>query len=147
MSLGLQHGVPLETFVRKFAFTTYEPKGFTDDPQVRQASSLLDYIFRKLGVRYVPGYAEEMGVAREEGPGVAQDASAPPKGQGSDYRPEDALEDLGRSLAAQGGRVHRPTAHRAAAGTGPPCPTCGHVTRRAGACYACANCGGTSGCG
>ena len=70
VSLGLQHGVPLETFVRKFAFTTYEPKGFTNDSDVRQATSPTDYIFRKLGILYVPGYAEEMGIAPSEGPGV-----------------------------------------------------------------------------
>ena len=159
VSLGLQHGVPLETFVRKFAFTTYEPKGFTNDPDVRQATSLTDYIFRKLGILYVPGYAEEMGVATRKAPSVPQDAAGAVEVGSLVEAYEDRLGALEKTLMLEAEKYDMRVRFRSdivpvsdarpprRAGDGPPCPLCGHVTRRAGACYACGNCGNTSGCG
>jgi ribonucleoside-diphosphate reductase alpha chain len=57
-SLALQYGVPVETLVRKFAHQRFEPSGFTKNPEIRKASSIIDYIFRWMGVQFVPGYRE-----------------------------------------------------------------------------------------
>ncbi len=80
VSMSLQYGVPLEDYVRKFSHMRFEPQGYTKNPDIRIAKSLIDYIFRWLGIRFLPGYKEAtLGVLPKEGSGV--------RGQGKTISP------------------------------------------------------------
>ncbi len=149
VSLGLQHGVPLSTFVRKYTNMRFEPAGITDDPDLRLASSLVDYIFRRLAIDYL-SYDErlELGVLST---GERTQPTLP------------GLEDVdsGRAVAEEkerfgdGGDASAPasasspapaSAPRMESRDAPFCYACGNVMQRAGSCYACPSCGATSGC-
>ncbi|GGJ77529.1 ribonucleoside-diphosphate reductase subunit alpha [Pilimelia anulata] len=152
ISIGLQYGVPLETYVAKFTNMRFEPAGLTDDPDIRMAASVVDYIFRRLALDYLPHdtrvelgiltAAERAAQARAEAgedvdlPGMA--ASAPI------VSPATAAADpAGAPVAAPAGvRSARVTA----AADAPLCFTCGTPMRPAGSCYVCEGCGATSGC-
>lgn len=123
ISLGLQYGVPLEQFVDKFVFTRFEPAGFVDHPYLKQATSILDYIFRLLAFEYL-GKSELVHVKPEQLnlPLTTVVAAAVP------------MED---SLNAQLASVTSDS---------PLCSDCGHVTIRNGSCYRCLNCGSSMGC-
>ena len=136
VSLGLQHGVPLATYVRKYTSMRFEPAGITDDPELRIATSLVDYIFRRLAVDYLPlDEREELGVLSTAErmqptlPGV-EEAATPE---------QDLVEDAGVSSVP-------PSAPRAEQSNAPLCYQCGMVMQRAGSCYLCSSCGTTSGC-
>ncbi len=128
LSHGLQYGVPLMAFVEAFVGMRFEPAGMTDDPDIRIANSLMDFLFRKLAVMYLP--MEErtaLGIRTTDErieptlPGVVEQVTATV--QGSDIPPDPAsLSDA------------------------PFCMTCGVPMQRAGACYVCGDCGTTSGC-
>ena len=147
VSLGLQHGVPLATYVKKYTNMRFEPGGMTDDPELRIATSLVDYIFRRLAVDYLP-YEEraELGVLTTEErmqptlPGVEEGATPS----------SSIVDDMGYdNLPAV--RTVAPTAHRAPApqlrpADAPYCYQCGVQMQRAGSCFACPSCGTTSGC-
>ncbi len=154
VSLGLQHGVPLATYVRKYTSMRFEPAGITDDPDLRIATSLVDYIFRRLAVDYLPlNEREELGVLstgermQPTLPGV-EEAATPE---------QDLIEDSGISSVPPSGLDRAPTTARATSGSGsantraeqsnaPLCYQCGMVMQRAGSCYLCTSCGTTSGC-
>jgi ribonucleoside-diphosphate reductase alpha chain len=139
ISLGLQHGVPLSTYVSKYSNMKFEPAGLTDDSDLRLASSLVDYIFRRLGLDYL-SYDErlELGVlsvserTQPTLPGV-EESTTPTVG---------LLEDAMTSSSAVG-PVAVPRAEQLDA---PYCYTCGDAMQRAGSCYVCVSCGTTSGC-
>ncbi len=65
-SLAWQYGVPLEALVRKFAHQRFEPSGFTKNPDIRNASSITDYVFRWMALQFIPGYRESLNVARTQ---------------------------------------------------------------------------------
>jgi ribonucleoside-diphosphate reductase alpha chain len=149
VSLGLQHGVPLSTFVRKYTNMRFEPAGITDDAELRLASSLVDYIFRRLALEYL-SFDERMdlGVLSTEErtqptlPGLEEtylgDAARVERehfGNGG-----DALES-----SARPGEMPPPAA-ASESRDAPFCYACGNVMQRAGSCYACPSCGATSGC-
>ncbi len=149
VSLGLQHGVPLATYVRKFTNMRFEPAGMTDDADLRIAQSLVDYIFRRLAVDYLP-YEDrvELGVlttgerTQQTLPGV-EEAATPnlslveDREYGDDDPPAPTLR-----LAPPA-----PTPAPARAETDAPyCFQCGVQMQRAGSCHACPSCGTTSGC-
>ena len=146
LSLGLQHGVPLATFVRKFANMKFEPAGITDDPELRIATSLIDYISRRLALDYLPvADRAELGILSTQErtqptlPGVEEMAT-----------PSVGLVDDGLGgggTAATGGVLpaERPMA-RAEQLDAPLCYNCGNTMQRAGSCYVCGSCGSTSGC-
>jgi ribonucleoside-diphosphate reductase alpha chain len=163
ISLGLQHQVPLATFVTKYANMKFEPAGITDDPELRIASSLADYIFRRLALDYLtqeeradlgilstqersqptlPG-VEEMATPSiglvDNGIGGAVDAAT-----GSRTQPVATSGPVSAASppAATGGQ---PVA-RAEQRDAPYCYNCGNVMQRAGSCYVCGSCGSTSGC-
>ncbi len=158
ISLGLQHGVPLATYVRKYSNMKFEPAGITDDVQLRIASSLVDYIFRRLALDYLT-YEErlELGVLSTSEriqptlPGVEE--SATPSVGLVDERPVSAAEMVAASAEvpaipaarASGSDVPGVVA-RAEQRDAPFCYNCGNVMQRAGSCYVCASCGSTSGC-
>jgi ribonucleoside-diphosphate reductase alpha chain len=150
VSLGLQHGVPLASYVRKYVNMRFEPAGITDDPELRIATSLVDYIFRRLAVDYLsPEERAELGVLttgeriQPTLPGL-EEAVTPTVGLSADEIPG--------TLGSAGGRghpglVHEPPATAAAQlRDAPYCYQCGNAMQRAGSCYVCTSCGTTSGC-
>ncbi|MEY2568892.1 MAG: ribonucleoside-diphosphate reductase alpha chain [Actinomycetota bacterium] len=135
ISLGLQHGVPLRTYVEKYSNMRFEPAGMTDDSELRIASSILDYVFRRLAIDYLP-YDEraEMGI-------LTTDERMQPTLPGVE---EEATESVGMVVPDQPTATHpKPeTPHSDA----PFCMQCGVQMQRAGSCHACPSCGTTSGC-
>ena len=171
VSHGLQHGVPLSAYVETFVGVRFEPAGITDDPDIRIATSLMDYLFRKLAVMYLP--AEEraaLGVyttgerTQPTLPGVEEQATV--TDQGHDIVPDPPSIPSPAQLTAQldlwapsapSEPAARPAAGGARGGTAagpersdalaaPFCMMCGVPMRRAGSCFVCADCGATSGC-
>jgi ribonucleoside-diphosphate reductase alpha chain len=146
VSMGLQHGVPLATFVRKFANMKFEPAGITDDAELRIATSLIDYIARRLALDYLPVEDRaELGILSTQErtqptlPGVEEMAT-----------PSMGLVDDGPSAGAtRSGPAASPTPRpmaRAEQLDAPLCYSCGNTMQRAGSCYVCGSCGSTSGC-
>lgn len=97
VSMSLQYGVPLEVYVSKFSYTRFEPMGFTKNPEIRTATSIVDYIFRWLGITFLPGYREKQKSVQKQlkeisSPGVAANGSnesnSPVAGQGSEAKPD-----------------------------------------------------------
>ena len=128
ISLGLQHGVPLATFVRKYANMKFEPAGITDDPELRIATSLIDYIFRRLALDYLSVEERtELGILSTHGADAADAARR--RGDG------DAVGRPGRRRAERAGRASRAPAHRrrrpAAVGRRRPAAGPGRAARRA----------------
>ena len=143
ISLGLQHGVPLATYVRKYVNMKFEPSGMTDDADLRIATSLVDYIFRRLALDYLsPSEREELGVLSTSEriqptlPEVVEQAT-PSVGVST----QPTLVDLNEKPAAETHLVSRAPQIDA-----PMCFQCGNAMQRAGSCYVCSSCGATSGC-
>ena len=148
ISLGLQHGVPLATFVRKYANMKFEPAGITDDPELRIATSLVDYIFRRLALDYLSVEERtELGVLSTQErtqptlPGVEEMAT--PVGRAGRRRAEQRRcgSDRCRHVRRRRGQLARAEQLDA-----PLCYNCGNTMQRAGSCYVCGSCGSTSGC-
>jgi len=157
VSLGLQHGVPLSTFVRKYTNMRFEPAGITDDAELRLASSLVDYIFRRLALDYL-SFDEriELGVLS------TNERTQPTLPGLEDVDGGDASRRERERFGAGGDTVAPGSAdHPSRLDTGHPsggrsvqfenrdapfCYACGNVMQRAGSCYACPSCGATSGC-
>ncbi|GAA4118958.1 vitamin B12-dependent ribonucleotide reductase [Nocardioides fonticola] len=162
VSIGLQYGVPLETYVSKFTNLRFEPAGLTDDPDVRMAQSLMDYVFRRLALDYLPyEQREALGIYSAEERQryletgsyelVGETGSAAELIEVEPVRPEVKMEIL--PVAEPKAEVKE--AHTSAelmekiTGTAvdsPLCFTCGTKMRPAGSCYVCEGCGSTSGC-
>jgi ribonucleoside-diphosphate reductase alpha chain len=143
VSLGLQHGVPLATYVRKYTNMRFEPAGMTDDPDLRIATSLVDYIFRRLAVDYLPNEERvDLGILttgerlQPTLPGVEEDST--PTSRFVDDFPEDEEQATSPPLPAE--------APQPAQLDAPYCYQCGVQMLRAGTCFACPSCGSTSGC-
>ena len=135
VSHGLQYGVPLAAFCDMFTNMRFEPAGMTDDPDLRIATSLVDYIFRRLAVEYLPiDEREALGIltvserTQPTLPGVEE--AATPTERGHDLPSED------RAPSARIARDRETVI----------CHVCGDIMQRAGSCHACPSCGATSGC-
>ncbi len=167
-SLALQYGVPLDALVRKFAHVRFEPSGFTRNPDIRNAASITDYVFRWLAIQFVPGYreanvpnrnqpelaipglqeAEKRAVNRpvpelalsEDTDMVELESSGLPKDNGNGHKPRPASTKTGHFPKS----LSETIAHFQQ--DAPLCPNCGHVAVRNGACYKCLNCGESLGC-
>jgi ribonucleoside-diphosphate reductase alpha chain len=146
VSLGLQHGVPLQTFVKQYVNVRFEPAGMTDDPELRIAASLVDYIFRRLAVDYLPHEERvELGILttgerlQPTLPGVEEVVT--PSSSIVEARFDD--DDLPETSPARAGSRRTATPQSADA---PYCYECGVQMQRAGSCFACPSCGTTSGC-
>jgi ribonucleoside-diphosphate reductase alpha chain len=145
ISLGLQHGVPLATYVRKYVNMKFEPSGMTDDADLRIATSLVDYIFRRLALDYLSKEErDELGVLSTSEriqptlPEVAEQAT-PSVGVSAQPTLIDVLE---KPRAPE-----QPTLlNRSEQRDAPMCYQCGNAMQRAGSCYVCSSCGATSGC-
>src|SRR5437588_3955315 len=157
ISIGLQYGVPLEAFVSKFVNMRFDPAGMTDDPDVRMAQSVMDYIFRRLALDYLPyDKRAEYGIftAEERAATVAATnyGAAPAAPATDDVEAE--VEALRTSVPIEHAtpaprEVHSSTelieAQQGTAADAPLCLNCGVKMRPAGSCYVCESCGSTSG--
>jgi len=152
-SMSFQYGVPLEALVRKFSHQRFEPSGFTKNPEIRNAASITDYVFRWLAFQFIPGYRE---------------AHSPNRGQQELSMPgleEEMKKRVNRPIAelpiAEGETeilnvANKPRVMNRGGSDllkmivgqqdAPTCPNCGHVAVRNGACYKCLNCGESLGC-
>jgi ribonucleoside-diphosphate reductase alpha chain len=133
VSIGLQYGVPLKALVDKLINTRFEPSGFTPNPEIRYAKSIVDYIGRWLGGKFIsPDYLDHDGTAAEEDVAL----SAPP-----------ASGKAPASVTVMKVADPEPsTRPRAAIDDAPSCSECGMLMTPNGSCYKCSNCGSTSGC-
>jgi len=170
VSVGLQYGVPLETYVEQFTFTRFEPQGTVEGhPNVKLATSIVDYLFRVLGIEYLnrydlahvkpevlqtPSHKDES-VVPEEPPSLPPHAIAAVASEASDNPPTLSYTPQALARAAvmnEGLGTHDSPAHGldahldAMMGDAPVCDVCGHITVRNGACYKCLNCGNSMGC-
>ncbi len=142
VSIALQHGVPLKLFCEKFAHTRFEPSGWSGNPDIGFAKSIMDYIFRWLHLRFLTGQQQML----------FENLRLKPSAVSS--QPSEAADLNGSaptSLAADDGRLA--TGHAADAlsgivdlGDAPTCSFCGSIMTRNGSCYRCMSCGSTSGC-
>jgi ribonucleoside-diphosphate reductase alpha chain len=165
ISISLQYGVPLETFVSKFTNMKFEPAGLTDDPDVRMSQSIMDYIFRRLALDYLPFETRSaMGIySAEERQRQLETGSYEPAEGEDEYGEVPEAESLRASsapaaeadpqeAAAQPAPRQAHTSaelYEAMTGTetdAPLCFTCGTKMRPAGSCFVCEGCGSTSGC-
>jgi ribonucleoside-diphosphate reductase alpha chain len=171
ISIGMQYGVPLETYVSKFTNMRFEPAGMTDDPDIRIAASVMDYIFRRLALDFLPYERRaELGIftareraaqlrAESEAEGnvdlAAMAASAPvvtqpeaePATTADDETAGGSVEAAAKPAAARvGSSTELLEAVLGKAADAPLCFTCGTKMRPAGSCYVCEGCGSTSGC-
>jgi intein/homing endonuclease len=170
ISIGLQYGVPLETYVSKFTNMRFEPAGMTDDPDIRMAASVIDYIFRRLALDFLPyerraelgiyTAAERAAQARAETAGEDVDlaglaASAPIEtkpSKSTEDEPTATTEEKPKESAAAkpvtgvGSSLELVERVQSTAADAPLCFTCGTKMRPAGSCYVCEGCGSTSGC-
>jgi ribonucleoside-diphosphate reductase alpha chain len=150
VSLGLQYGVPLRAFVEKFTNMRFEPAGMTDDPEIRFATSLVDYIFRRLAVEYLTTEERnDLGIftvnerLQPTLPGV-EEATTPSEPGLDLLPPEDRAPSAAvPAVEAFGSSRDEVTAHVAEVVL---CYVCGDIMQRAGSCHTCPSCGATSGC-
>ena len=165
VSVGLQYGIPLESYVAKFTNLRFEPAGMTDDPDIRIATSVMDYLFRRIALDYLPVDARaELGIFS------AEERTAQVTTAYSAYdvdATDDAVEEMRSSVdatpvvrpAVEAGQPIADLAGRKAGSStellemvigksadAPLCFTCGTKMRPSGACYVCEGCGSTSGC-
>ncbi|NHC13661.1 vitamin B12-dependent ribonucleotide reductase [Motilibacter sp. E257] len=160
VSIGLQYGVPLETFVEKFTNLRFEPAGLTDDPDVRMAQSMMDYIFRRLALDYLPFETRaELGIYSAEERARQLDTGSYEAVQSADDDVEEELETYAQSapvspapkaVQSAPAEVHSSAelmeAQFGRTADAPLCMSCGTKMRPAGSCYVCEGCGSTSGC-
>ena len=146
-SLALQHGVPLQLLIDKFTHTRFEPSGFTKNPEIPMAKSIMDYIFKWLAIKFLNRDAqEEAGV-------IKRDAAVPPPPASMNVVPLAARDrDFVTSIVLPPRDADAPNPPVKSGATflyqsdAPSCSDCGSIMVRNGACYKCLNCGSTSGC-
>ena len=141
-SLALQYGVPLRVMVNKFSHMRFEPSGFTKNPELPIAKSLMDYVFRWLASRFLDQEDQDaVGVVRREPPALEMpqpDAAPAPE-------PAAELKVVANGKGNGNGHTGQKLAFVVNADA-PACSDCGSITVRSGACYKCLNCGATTGC-
>jgi ribonucleoside-diphosphate reductase alpha chain len=133
ISFALQYGVPLQFLVDKFSHMRFEPSGFTKNPQIPYAKSIVDYLFRWMASKFLDEEAKrEVGIIETEKSLTSKSEVAHPA-----MAPVASLRD-GKDNGIRQAFINQADA--------PPCPDCGSIMVRNGACYKCMNCGTTSGC-
>ncbi len=155
VSNGLQYGVPLKTFVKALTNMNFAPAGMTDDADIRTASSIVDYIFRKLALEYLAFEDRlELGLASlEDMPAMDQQASLPVDQTtldiqtGTEPKKADAKIEMPFVETTAASSPEQPVKKTSSMdATAPMCSNCGNITQRSGSCYVCTSCGTTSGC-
>ncbi len=161
-SMALQYGVPLDALVKKFSHQRFEPSGFTKNPNIRNCSSIPDYVFRWMSQTFAPGKSETAepadpqpelkmpGLEEAEKKSVNRPIAELPLSEEAS-RPARTLEinaggENGPSVQAERGATSVEGQSFVNQSDAPACPNCGHVTVRNGACYKCLNCGESLGC-
>ncbi|HEX3241882.1 MAG TPA: vitamin B12-dependent ribonucleotide reductase [Solirubrobacterales bacterium] len=161
ISLGLQYGVPLEDFVRKFSYMRFEPEGMTTNPEIPFAKSMPDYIMRWVASRFIddPETLEELGImtkdvrAKQEAEtaqlalGAESGGSAGPANGGNGG---NGGSGHSKPVAAAEAMTETPPVRPAkmvGSDLGPACDQCGGMMQRTGSCYTCSSCGNNTGCG
>jgi len=166
ISLGLQYGVPLEDFVRKFSYMRFEPEGITGNPEIPFAKSLPDYIMRWVASRFIEDTEtlEELGIMTQEvrakqeaetsqlGLGIATDTAGPANGGNGHAKPGNGGGTAKSSapVPAAAAMTDSPPVRPAKMSgleLGPACEQCGGMMQRTGSCYTCSSCGNNTGCG
>jgi len=173
ISTGLQYGIPLEEYVSKFTFTRFEPAGMTDHPNIKFCTSVIDLVFRIIGMEYLGRMdfvqVKPQGIQKNRAEQIAKMISEAQgqsvlelqkKDDGDVEKEKIILKDqdlkakMDTAVTNTAGEETKAEAAVAGAnqqlsgmmGDAPPCPTCGHITIRNGSCYKCLNCGSTTGC-
>jgi ribonucleoside-diphosphate reductase alpha chain len=162
VSIGLQYGVPLQTYVDQFTFTRFEPQGPVEGhPYVKFATSIVDFIFRALGVEYLHRHDLAHIKPELDGPlDAARNLGTPPeptslrqlpessaaRGAARPVPPPEAAPTWSLSEMGDGGASPLDAQLDKMMGDAPVCDVCGHITVRNGACYKCLNCGNSMGC-
>ena len=164
ISVGLQYGVPLESYVAKFTNMRFDPAGITDDPDIRMASSVMDYIFRRLALDHLSyDQRSELGILSVEERTAALAGADPVSAD--DVDPDELAQSVpveraqpqpeiqqpqrevsGGSPAAPHSSTELIEAQQGRNADAPLCLNCGTKMRPAGSCYVCEGCGSTSGC-
>ena len=158
-SMAFQYGVPLEALVRKFAHQRFEPSGFTKNPEVRNASSITDYVFRWMAFQFIPGYREAHTVNRNQPelamPGLLEEEKKQINRPVPELPLSEDTEILDVSPSKSNGGKKKTGTRKVSTLSdsvahfqqdAPTCPSCGHMAVRNGACYKCLNCGESLGC-
>jgi ribonucleoside-diphosphate reductase alpha chain len=159
VSYGLQYGVPLKTYVKGLSHMSFAPSGITDDPEIRTASSLVDYIFRRLALTYLSFDDRlELGMASiEDMPEVqttlletlepvVEPVIAPSAvGAHALTSTTQATTPVDTAPATEPADIEQPRV-QVNTSSAPLCYNCGNQTQRAGSCYVCTSCGSTTGC-
>ncbi|MDQ1732742.1 MAG: ribonucleoside-diphosphate reductase alpha chain [Pseudonocardiales bacterium] len=163
VSIALQHGVPLETYVSKFTNMRFEPAGMTDDPDIRMAQSIVDYIFRRLALDYLPFETRSaLGIhtAQERTRELETGSYAPVEEVTDDFEslaqsapvaePKGAKAPEAKAVKPDVTGAHSSTelleSLLGSSADAPLCMNCGTKMQRAGSCFVCEGCGSTSGC-
>jgi ribonucleoside-diphosphate reductase alpha chain len=159
ISLALQYGVPLEKLVEKFVFTRFEPAGMTDHPNVKICTSIIDFVFRVLGMEYLGRtdfvQVPPKGIQKKKFEQMAKVAEATVHQQTIDIDAtvthttvpaQTALPTLDHDDIQDSAKTEADKMLGEMMGDAPACPTCGHITVRNGSCYKCLNCGDSLGC-
>jgi ribonucleoside-diphosphate reductase alpha chain len=160
-SMSLQYGVPLETLLKKFAHQRFEPSGFTKNPEIRNAASIIDYVFRWLALQFIPGFREKQNAGRNQPelamPGLLEEEKKHINRPVRELAISDDTDvlDVKTAMAGNGhghSHSHPPTHANVLTASitnqsdAPACPNCGQIVVRNGACYKCLNCGESLGC-
>ena len=163
ISTGLQYGVPLEEYVEKFTFTRFEPSGITDHPNIKFCTSIIDFLFRVLGMEYLGRtdfvQIKPAGIQKNKAEQLEHLAA---KLAGQNVMPLNGINDevdknsqivqatlpnmpkVVSTHETEGDSINKQLSGMM--GDAPSCGTCGHITIRNGSCYKCLNCGSTTGC-
>jgi ribonucleoside-diphosphate reductase alpha chain len=156
ISIGLQYGVPLETFVRKFSYMRFDPEGMTTNPEIPFAKSLPDYIMRWLASRFLdPVVHEELGIMSADVRAKKMAEETPAGGNGgnghsnghTNTETNDAEAESKPPTAALTDSPPVVPAKIQGLDLGPACSQCGGMMQRTGSCYTCSSCGNNTGCG
>ncbi|MEW6304049.1 MAG: vitamin B12-dependent ribonucleotide reductase [Verrucomicrobiota bacterium] len=161
-SMSLQYGVPLDALVKKFAHQRFEPSGFTKNPEIRNAASIIDYVFRWMALQFIPGYREATNPKQTELqiPGLMEEVKKKVNRPVPDLPLADDDTTISVKAVTSGGgngngRKQLPVTRVITSLSqsvehfmhdAPTCPNCGHVAVRNGACFKCLNCGESLGC-
>jgi ribonucleoside-diphosphate reductase alpha chain len=160
ISMGLQYGVPLEDYVKKFSYMRFEPEGITRNPEIPFAKSMPDYIMRWLASRFIEDvdYLESLGILTDEVRAQKEAQQAFPieetnghsigEGNGNG---NGSVEPEAEAKPATAALTDTPPVVPAKMGAdlelGPACDQCGGMMQRTGSCYTCSSCGNNTGCG
>jgi ribonucleoside-diphosphate reductase alpha chain len=166
ISIGLQYGVPLEVFVRKFSYMRFDPEGITNNPEIPFAKSMPDYLMRWLGSRFIedPDELEDLGILTPEVRARREAQQSLPLGDGTETKGNGSGETNdgnGNGHQEGNGSSTDPVPATAAltdtppviparmqgGDLGPACEQCGGMMQRTGSCYTCTSCGNNTGCG